>query len=288
MKVQSFFKNKYVLYVLLILGATNLLGYIAMENYNAMALFVVMLLLTRYFSKNTSIIILTAIIVTSCVTLNDKIIEGFKEGNRSKVRETPKKEDKSGEKSKATRIGSDLEKDSKSNKKILKNNTVLDRSATKDTVKKEIKEKEKEKEKEEEKEKEKEEEKEKEKDREKEEEERRCTDTGGIWDGEMCRPGKRGFRNNVPSSKPASIDNDDEEMDVAAKMEDAYGNLNKMLGDGAMKSMADETKKLVAQQQNLMSTLHSMSPTLNKAKETLENLKLPNMEQMTGILKKFT
>ena len=104
----------------------------------------------------------------------------------------------------------------------------------------------------------------------------------------MCRPGKRGFRNNVPSSKPASIDNDDEEMDVAAKMEDAYGNLNKMLGDGAMKSMADETKKLVAQQQNLMSTLHSMSPTLNKAKETLENLKLPNMEQMTGILKKFT
>ena len=77
-------------------------------------------------------------------------------------------------------------------------------------------------------------------------------------------------------------------MDVAAKMEDAYGNLNKMLGDGAMASMANETKKLVAQQQELMNTLSTMTPSLNKAKETLENLNLPNMEETTGILKKFT
>ena len=95
-----------------------------------------------------------------------------------------------------------------------------------------------------------------------------------------------GFRNNVPSSSPAKVNNSgDDDMDVAAKMEDAYGNLNKMLGDGAMASMANETKKLVAQQQELMNTLSTMTPSLNKAKETLENLNLPNMEEMTGILK---
>ena len=100
---------------------------------------------------------------------------------------------------------------------------------------------------------------------------------------------KMGFRNNVPSSSPAKVNNSgDDDMDVAAKMEDAYGNLNKMLGDGAMASMANETKKLVAQQQELMNTLSTMTPSLNKAKETLENLNLPNMEEMTGILKKFT
>ena len=60
-----------------------------------------------------------------------------------------------------------------------------------------------------------------------------------------------------------------------------------MIGDGAMKSMASETKKLVAQQQNLMNTLSEMTPSLNKAKETLDNLKLPNMEQMVGLMKKF-
>ena len=75
-------------------------------------------------------------------------------------------------------------------------------------------------------------------------------------------------RNNVPSSKPAPVNNNDpEEMDVAAQMEDAYGNLNKMLGDGAMKSMATETRKLVAQQHELMNTLGSMTPSLNKQKK---------------------
>ena len=100
---------------------------------------------------------------------------------------------------------------------------------------------------------------------------------------------KSGFQNNVPSSKPAAVNNNEpQEIDVAAQMEDAYGNLNKMLGDGTMKSMADETKKLVAQQKELMNTLSSMTPSLNKAKETLENLNMPNMEEMAGILKKFT
>ena len=70
-------------------------------------------------------------------------------------------------------------------------------------------------------------------------------------------------------------------------MEDAYNNLNKILGDGAMKSMAKETKQLVNQQKELMSTLNSMTPGLNKAKETLAGLKLPSIEKMTGILKRF-
>ena len=46
MKVPTFFKNRYVLYITVILGITNLLGYIAIENYDSMALLVVMFLLT--------------------------------------------------------------------------------------------------------------------------------------------------------------------------------------------------------------------------------------------------
>jgi hypothetical protein len=60
-----------------------------------------------------------------------------------------------------------------------------------------------------------------------------------------------------------------------------------MLGDGAMKSMAKETKNLVSQQQNLMKTLHDMTPALGKAKETLANLNMPSMEEMTTLMKKF-
>ena len=211
MKVPSFLKNKYVLKFLIFMAIVNVLGYVALEEFNSMALFIVMILLSRYFSKNTSINILIAIIVTSCFTLNNKVREGFKEKEKS----TPKKENK---KEAIAPI---------------------------------------------------------------------CKKDETMVNGE-CKK-RTGFKNNVPSSKPAAVNNNEEgEIDVAAQMEDAYVNLNKMMGDGAMKSMASETKKLVNQQQDLMNTLHSMTPTLNKAKETLDNLDLPDMEQMTGILKKFT
>tara|TARA_B110000858_G_scaffold44822_1_gene51366 strand:+ start:3953 stop:4591 length:639 start_codon:yes stop_codon:yes gene_type:complete len=211
MKIPSFLKNKYVLKFLIFMAIVNVLGYIALEEFNSMALFIVMILLSRYFSKNTSINILIAIIVTSCFTLNNKVREGFKEKEKSNSKKENKKET----------VAPICKKDEK------------------------------------------------------------------MINGE-CKK-RTGFKNNVPSSKPAAVNNNEEgEIDVAAQMEDAYVNLNKMMGDGAMKSMASETKKLVNQQQDLMNTLHSMTPTLNKAKETLDNLDLPDMEQMTGILKKFT
>ena len=216
MKVPSFLKNKYVLKFLIFMAIVNVLGYIALEEFNSMALFIVMILLSRYFSKNTSINILIAIIVTSCFTLNNKVREGFKEKEKSK--EPSKKE-----------------------------GIPLGTSPTPSA----------------------------------------CAKDEKMVNGE-CKK-RTGFKNNVPPSSPAAVNNNEEgEIDVAAQMEDAYVNLNKMMGDGAMKSMASETKKLVNQQQDLMNTLHSMTPTLNKAKETLDNLDLPDMEQMTGILKKFT
>ena len=222
MKVPAFLKNKYVLYTLVFIAIINVLGYISLEKYNSMALFVVMILLSRYFSKNTSLNILIAICVTSIVTLNDTVQEGFKgkegagDSVQSKVKNTETK----------------LDKEEKNTKQ-------------------------------------------------------KCGSGEKMENGKCVK--KSGFQNNVPSSKPASVNNNEpEEIDVAAQMEDAYGNLNKMLGDGAMKNMATETRKLVAQQQELMNTLGSMTPSLNKAKETLENLNLPNIDQMAGLLKKFT
>ena len=82
MKVPGFFKNKYILYILLVTGIMNVLGYIAIQDYNSLALFVVMGLLSSYFSKNMSVNLLVAILVTSCVAINNKVQDGFegKEG----------------------------------------------------------------------------------------------------------------------------------------------------------------------------------------------------------------
>ena len=280
MKVLDFFKNRYVLYITTVLGVANLLGYIAMENYNAMALLVVIFLLVRYFSKHIALNICIAIFVTSLVTLNNKIKEGLEErpsigrNLRGQINRNTRGEER--ELPAATR-GSRVP--------VIPPHRAIEREIPilkppvkpEDPVRPEDPEDPEEPPREEPPIKEP-----------PREEEPECPKGTELVKGE-CVPMKMGFRNNVPSSSPAKVNNSgDDDIDVAAKMEDAYGNLNKMLGDGAMKSMANETKKLVVQQQELMNTLSTMTPALNKAKETLENLNLPNMEQMTGILKKFT
>ena len=68
-------------------------------------------------------------------------------------------------------------------------------------------------------------------------------------------------------------------------MEQAYNNLQKMLGDDGMKSITQETKKLVSQQKDLMGTLNQMAPILNNAKETLSGLNLEDMGNMSEMLK---
>lgn len=294
MKVPTFLKNKYVLYILSFLGIMNVLGYVALEDYNSMALFVVMLLLSRYFSKNWSLNILISILVSSVVSMNNKVKEGFKEGKG---------------KSKGVNIvipGDDkvpVQHRSRHATKTKSKNTlptVMGESPTKQlpihknrqekkkpVEEKPIEEKPKEQEKPvDEKEKEKEGEEKPKEDGESCKAPVECA-SGGCNDG-ICGPPKSKFTNNVPSSSPSKVNGEDEEdTNVAAKMEDAYNSMNQLLGDGAMKSMAKETKQLVNQQKELMSTLNSMTPALNSAKETLSGLNLPNLEQMTGILKRF-
>ncbi len=58
-----------------------------------------------------------------------------------------------------------------------------------------------------------------------------------------------------------------------------------MLGSDGMKGLADETKKLVSQQKDLMQSLNSMAPVLSSAKQTLDNLDLPNASDLTSMLK---
>ncbi len=223
MKVPALLKNKYVLYVLLMVALINVLGYIALEDYNSLALLVVVGLLSTYFSKNMSVNLLVAMIAASLVAVNKNVLEGFKDGEK-------KKEEKKEEKKPAFSCGKD--KDG--------NQTVCPSGTT-------------------------------------------CTQQS------QCVK-KENFKNNVPSSKPANVDSDDsvgDRIDYAATMEQAYDNLQKMLGEDGMKSITSETKKLVEQQKDLMGTLNQMAPVLNSAKETLANLNIGDMESMGNILKGF-
>ena len=62
---RNLLRNRYLLYILLFLAVTNLLGYLALRDFEAVTLFVVLGVVTSYFSKNMIIILGLAIIGTA-------------------------------------------------------------------------------------------------------------------------------------------------------------------------------------------------------------------------------
>jgi hypothetical protein len=75
--VKKVFTNKYFLYFLLFLSVTNLLGYLMMKNFNAIAIFLVVGLLVYYFSKNMSVILLVSLVVTNLLMSRKFFKEGM-------------------------------------------------------------------------------------------------------------------------------------------------------------------------------------------------------------------
>ena len=244
MKVPGVLKNKYVLYVLLVVAIVNVLGYLAIQDYNSLALFVVIGLLSTYFSKNMAVNLLSAIVVTSFVAVNDKVLEGFEEGN------TNKKDNKKAKKKAA-------DKTSQAAAMALKAAKLAKAAKQKETGETCDKDDD-------------------------------CV--SGKCENDKCAKVKSAFQNNVPPSSPAAVDDETDDsvgdrIDYAATMEQAYNNLQKMLGEDGMKSITQETKKLVSQQKDLMGTLNQMAPILNNAKETLTGLNLEDMGNMSEMLK---
>ena len=58
--------NKYFLYFISFLAATNVLGYLVTNNLNAVTFFLLVSLITYQFSKNMTVILLIAVILQSC------------------------------------------------------------------------------------------------------------------------------------------------------------------------------------------------------------------------------
>ena len=78
--VNKVLTNKYVLYAVLFLAITNVLGYLMVKDFESLALFISLGLITSYFSKNMIIIMGVAMFGTNVVFASNKIREGFKEG----------------------------------------------------------------------------------------------------------------------------------------------------------------------------------------------------------------
>jgi hypothetical protein len=69
--------NKYFLYFIVFLAATNVLGYLVTNKINAVIFFVLVSLITYQFSKNMVVVLLIAIISTNFLMANKRMREGL-------------------------------------------------------------------------------------------------------------------------------------------------------------------------------------------------------------------
>ena len=89
---KNILQNKFVLYLVFFLSLVSVFGYITTSNFQAVLLFVLISLLTNYFSKNMIVILGAAIIGTYLVTLmngsfilnnSNNVVEGFEENMKT-------------------------------------------------------------------------------------------------------------------------------------------------------------------------------------------------------------
>ena len=220
MKLQALLKNKYVLYVVVFLALTHVLGYLSIQDFDTLTFFVAIGILSTFFSNNLMVQLLTAIIATNTLFIGDSIREGMEKN----------KEDEE-------------EEEEETDKKKVQNAISNALNSVKTTEKDEKKD-------------------------------------------------EKFTQRNIPISGPASLHDEKDEsvgnrIDYATTLEQAYDNLQNMLGSEGMKGLTDETKRLAKQQKSLVNSLKDITPALKGAKETMNVLQqtMPELNSLQEMMK---
>lgn len=104
LNMKSLLKDKNVLRIVALLSVFNLLGYLMMQNLDAVAFFIIIGFLTTYFSKNMIIVLLVAMVATNFLVMSrskgENIIEGMTDGDAKANDEDSEEKEATGKDSK--------------------------------------------------------------------------------------------------------------------------------------------------------------------------------------------
>jgi hypothetical protein len=76
-------------------------------------------------------------------------------------------------------------------------------------------------------------------------------------------------------------------IDYASTIEDAYGDLNNILGSDGIQKLTEDTQRLMTQQLQLADAMKSMTPLMENAKTMLQGFDLKNLEGLSDLAKNF-
>lgn len=218
--------NKFVLYAVALIALLDILGYLLRQEFSAILFFYLVGMITFHYTKNMTIVLGSALLVTTLVhLLKDRM--NIKEGMRSK--RTTAGHKNAGKKKVEEEEEDEEDEEEDKDEEVV--NKVKESMSDFKGLEKEVE--------------------------------------GLVKDMNKKSGTKSGYQNQV-KLKPSlyNIPNKDQlskQLGKADKMEQAYDNLEKVVGDNGIKSMSNNTKDLIKQQKELLHGLKDITPALNEA-----------------------
>ena len=249
--VKDLLKNKYVLYLTVALAVSQVLGHVAIHDFESLIVFAAVAMVVTYYTKNMILVLGVAMGVTSIVTAGRIAREAFKptcegmengsdEGNNNSTSAG----DSSADSASSTDASTDASADNTSDKcSDIKKGDCDKTDGCKwqgDT----------------------------------------CKSVQGFTTNNVP--------SSSPASINGGEETEEEtekRIDYAATLESAYDNLHNMLGDGGMKHLTKDTKSLIEQQKQLMNTLKDIAPVMSDAQKTLSTFDLGQLTDSMNSIK---
>jgi len=247
--------NKYFLYFIVFLSATNVLGYLVTHKLNAVAFFALVSLLSYQFSKNMAVVLLISIIATNFMMSNKMLREGM-----DNTTTTPT--DTSTATDMANKIAAALDNVDAKDPEIAANLPVVQSSSSVDAV-----------------------------NAKKLENPVRnsLSDNKNVdlnnpdLNNQTSEPAPEGFGEKMSNNKKGKKEEHfGPRLDYAATIEQSYQNLDSLLGSDSIKQLTGDTQKLMQQQQNLFNTMNQMVPVLEGAQNMLKGFDMSSLTKSLG------
>jgi hypothetical protein len=236
-EASKLFTNKYFLYFVMFLTATNIFGYLVTNKLNAIVFFILIGVLTHQFSKNMAVVLLVSLLATNFLMVNRSMREGLENQVAEdspavkKIVETDEEIAKAVPAVKTAKnndevkdvINNSNSKQGEPTKPVDMNNEDLNMS------------------------------------------EEEADAPKGV--GEKISTNKKGKTEEHFGPR----------LDYAATIEQSYQNLDNLLGTDSIKQLTTDTQKLMQQQQNLFNTMNQMVPVLEGAQNMLKTFKIDGL-----------
>jgi hypothetical protein len=234
--------NKYFLYFMVFLAASNVLGYLVTNKLNAVAFFGLVSFLTYQFSKNMAVILLVAVIMTNFMMANKLMREGLENQTSSESTGALEKVQNTDPEIAATVPIVKNASSTEEVKNTISSQTEANRQKVKDAV--------------------------------------MDINNENLNKNVEEEDAPEGFGGRVANRKAAvKSEHFGPRLDYAATIEQSYQNLDSLLGSDSIKQLTSDTQKLMAQQQNLFNTMNQMVPVLEGAQNMLKGFNMEDLQK---------